>query len=151
MDKGKKGRTLEERFYAFCDISNGCWVWTGAKDKDGYGLIRVAGKNLRAHRLSAEMHKQSPVPKGVHVCHSCDNPSCVNPDHLWFGDNSKNQVDCVRKGRRRNQKMLLEDVVYAKRAYFNGELTQAALCAEFGVSAGYMSSIMTGRKWSHVD
>lgn len=79
--------------------SDGCWIWTGTRDKAGYGKINRAGKNYRAHRFFYSFFKGE-IPKGLLVCHSCDVPSCVNPDHLWVGTHSDNQNDAYKKGRK---------------------------------------------------
>lgn len=77
---------------------NGCWIWQGSKMNKGYGMIAHNRKMLTTHRVSYEIHKGK-IPKGSLVCHSCDVPSCVNPDHLWLGSYSDNRVDCLNKGR----------------------------------------------------
>jgi hypothetical protein len=95
--------TTEERFWAKVDKSGECWVWTGTtKERFGlrYGYFYANGKNVRAHRLAAEM-KHGPIPEGMVVCHRCDNPPCVRPDHLWIGTRSENQTDMWLKGRGR--------------------------------------------------
>jgi HNH endonuclease len=75
------------------DTKNGCWEWDiNARDKDGYGKFRVNKKHIRPHRFSYELYNGS-IPKDLYVCHECDNPPCVNPHHLWVGDNSDNQLD----------------------------------------------------------
>ncbi len=76
-----------------------CWEWIGHKDKNGYGRLTYAKKDLRAHRFSYEIHNIESIPKGMSVLHSCDNPSCVNPDHLSIGTNYENTQDCIAKGR----------------------------------------------------
>lgn len=74
-----------------------CWIWT-ADTIGGYGKIKVEGIHNMAHRVSYTMHK-GPIPKGLHVCHSCDNPPCGNPNHLWLGTVKENMADRDRKGR----------------------------------------------------
>lgn len=97
-------KPLTQRFWAFVKKTKGCWLWIGtlAKGKwGGYGSIRLPyGKGMiKAHRLSWEM-RFGPIPKGLQVCHSCDNPACVRPDHLFVGTQSDNQKDCEKKKRR---------------------------------------------------
>ena len=75
-----------------------CWLWTGAMTTGGYGSFSFNGKPRKAHRWSYEFHK-SPIPKGLFVCHACDVPACVNPNHLWVGTARDNAVDMVRKNR----------------------------------------------------
>lgn len=77
---------------------SGCLEWAGCRDRDGYGRRG----NKQAHRVAYEA-AFGPIPPGMFVCHSCDNPPCVNPAHLWLGDNRANQHDAARKGRQRRQ------------------------------------------------
>jgi hypothetical protein len=79
--------------------NQGCWLWSGCVGRDGYGKLKRGGKTLRAHRVFYEAHK-GPIPEGLLVCHSCDNPLCVNPDHLWVGTQVDNEKDKDQKGRR---------------------------------------------------
>ena len=82
-----------------------CWVWTRGRTAYGYGSIHGIGRNGGngyAHRLSYETFV-GPVPDGMCVLHRCDNPPCINPDHLWLGTRTDNMRDRDRKGRQRNQ------------------------------------------------
>ena len=76
-----------------------CWEWTAGKNQDGYGQIKCGGKNKLAHRLAYEHFTGRQLGKNL-CCHTCDNPSCVNPNCLFAGTHQDNVDDCVRKGRR---------------------------------------------------
>lgn len=89
---------LEIRFWRNVNKTETCWLWTGYKGADGYGRIYVAPKVCRAPRVSYEMHV-GPIPDGLFVCHHCDTPACIRPDHLFLGDCAANMADMWRKGR----------------------------------------------------
>jgi hypothetical protein len=80
----------------------GCWIWTGRCRPTGYGQVFVNKKTISAHKFSYETYKE-PVKSGILVLHSCDNPSCVNPEHLFLGTQSDNMFDMYKK-KRRSQK-----------------------------------------------
>lgn len=81
------------------DSNSGCWLWNDQKDKDGYGILYAYKVTIKAHQFSYKKFKGD-IPKGIYVCHTCDTPSCVNPEHLWLGTNIDNTKDSVEKGRR---------------------------------------------------
>lgn len=88
------------RFWSYVNKSNECWAWTGSTDEHGYGRISlyVGSSPLKAHRLSYEM-RNGPIPEGMVIRHKCDNPNCVNPDHLEIGTQKDNARDMVERGR----------------------------------------------------
>jgi len=77
---------------------NGCWEYNGYRDRDGYGLASFKNQNWQAHRLSY-FFTHGTIPKMMCVCHTCDNRSCINPDHLWLGTHQDNMTDMKNKGR----------------------------------------------------
>ena len=80
-------------------LGKDCWIWLAGKSSAGYGSFRTdAWKHVYAHRLSWELMR-GPIPDGLLVLHHCDNPSCVNPDHLFLGTNRDNVLDALKKGR----------------------------------------------------
>lgn len=93
------------------EINGDCWEWIGYKNKDGYGRI---GGRILTHVLSWN-HHYGDIPKGLMVCHSCDNPPCVNPKHLWLGTCKQNQMDSFMKGRR--QKKISLSIIPAIKSY----------------------------------
>jgi hypothetical protein len=101
----KEGTTSEEKLAgiakvrAGCEMNQrGCWIWNGFKNKLGYGAKSFQGKPWMAHRLMWALTR-SAIPQGMFVCHTCDTPSCCNPDHLFLGDHKTNQRDMIYKSR----------------------------------------------------
>lgn len=137
--------------------SDGCWSWLGTKDKDGYGVITVKGVQKPAHRVIYELEVGDLVD-GVCVCHFCDNPSCVRPDHLFLGTHKDNAVDKVRKGRHVTTngeesvlaKLTEEQVAEIRRRYrrYGGANSGASLAREFGVHKTEISKIVLKKRWS---
>jgi hypothetical protein len=90
-----------ERLYAKTHQTESCWLWTGRRERDGYGRIMIGSRKHRPHRLSWELHCGS-IPDGLRVCHKCDVRLCVRPDHLFLGTASDNAMDAAKKGRLSN-------------------------------------------------
>lgn len=100
-NKPKPIEGVREKFWSRVKKTKGCWIWTGATIR-GYGQIRYGkgnGKLYLAHRLSWQLHYGKAPPSGLGVLHHCDNPPCVNPEHLWLGTQADNAADMVSKGR----------------------------------------------------
>ena len=97
------------------DPESGCWVWQLSGSQGGYGQKCVGGKAMPAHRYYYEQ-KYGPIPEGLDACHRCDNPSCVNPDHIFPGTREENVADCIAKGRRAEQRGRWRNQHTAKRA-----------------------------------
>lgn len=127
----------------------GCWEWQGYKNNGGYGIIGVNKETFRTHRLSWTLHR-GPIPDGALVCHHCDNPCCVNPDHLFLGSQHDNVQDSIRKGKNNpagNRKYSLEHTRKIRAFCSSGKygvLSQAA--RKYGVSRQHVWSIVVGRK-----
>jgi hypothetical protein len=133
-----------------------CWLWTAAKYNNGYGVIHYEGRNQGAHRVSWQLHNRD-IPSGMCVCHKCDNPACVNPNHLWLGTVKDNMRDKSRKGhaggeRHPSARLTEEDVKQIRDTYVPYSRTFGiyALGRKFGVCAGHIHSIIHRKSWSHI-
>jgi len=139
---------------------NGCWEWQGKLNNDGYGSFQETSQGnkteIRAHRRSYEIFNGE-IPEGMQVCHTCDNPSCCNPDHLWIGTPKDNVQDCIKKKRRSPKKnralaagKLTEDQVREIRELYKNGSSQKELQEQFKLSQSQVSGIVNHRFWRHV-
>lgn len=98
----KSKQPLADRFWSKVDRiggPNACWVWKGGQSGGRYGAFNLDGRNRGAHEIAWELDNECEVPEGMYVCHHCDNPVCVRPNHLFLGTSSDNRQDALRKGR----------------------------------------------------
>jgi hypothetical protein len=145
---------LQERFLnKVVRSEHGCWLWTGHRLPKGYGVFRVGDKIHRAHRVAYELFKGE-IPEGLHVTHSCDNPSCVNPDHLFAKTNADNVQESFDKLRSSNvgilhpgHKLTEDDVLQILGSSDEFEV----LADRFGVTKENIYRIKTRRSWSHMN
>jgi hypothetical protein len=157
--------TRAARFWARVDRSGGpyaCWPWTKARNRDGYGHLRIYDKDWLAHRLAWFLTHGDLAP-GLDVCHVvCDNPPCCNPAHLRPQPHHANVLEMVMKGRHgygglsalcgeahRQAKLATSDVIALREAYAAGT-PQRALAVRYGVSQSRVSLIVRRRSWAHV-
>lgn len=146
-------RTLKDRFLAKVAASRDgeCWQWTACKDGKGYPCINVSGTLRTAHRVSYELFR-GPITTGQHVLHTCDNPTCVNPSHLFLGTHAENMADKVSKKRHsfgaKHGRAKLSDAEVIEIIRWTGRLQDAA--DKFGIHKSMISLIRRGKRWTHL-
>lgn len=153
--------TLETRFWKHVVKKDSCWEWVGRTTRHGYGCLRVdypSYKRTGAHRISWEIHN-GPIPEGMYVCHKCDNPNCVNPDHLFIGTPQDNVSDMHSKGRARKRGMkgeehpnatLNEGIIREIRNMRETGMRNCQIARIFNLSPAAVSRIILRKSWVHV-
>lgn len=155
---------IEERFWAKVQKTDTCWLWTGATT-GGYGVLNSGGvdaKIIRAPRLSYEIHN-GPIVGDFDICHRCDNPACVRPDHLFLGTAKDNVADMMAKGRGNKTtenaakgeqhgmaKLNAEQVLAIRAKYATGTTSTRKLAAEFNISRRSIMFIVQRKHWAHI-
>jgi hypothetical protein len=146
----KKYRSLKERLLEKIYIAeNGCWLWTAQTNSYGYALIWHSGKCIRAHRASYEIFKEALVDSQV-VCHKCDTPACVNPDHLFVGTRLDNNQDAVKKmrhafGQKNGKTRLTRNHIHE---ILTDHRPQHEIAKSYGVSQSHISRIKNNKVWT---
>ena len=131
--------------------NSGCWLFFGCCDENGYGRIRVGDHKERAHRISYERHN-GPIASWAHIRHKCDNPPCINPEHLVSGTAFDNIVYKVTRNRQARGEMLPchklteADVM----SIYTDDRTQRIIAKEYGVTHGVIGRIKRGKKWAYL-
>ncbi len=147
-------KSLSERFFSKVKKTDGCWEWQAGKDHFGYGRINVSGKNKHSHIVSWEIFNGSILNK-LCVLHKCDNPGCVNPDHLFLGTRADNIRDMYNKKREyilkceeNGRSKLTKDLVIKIRSEYEQEnIYQWVLAEKYGVSQPVISKIIRNERW----
>ncbi len=154
---GPKPKPWQERYSV--NSATGCHEWTGTRSQRGYGRLLVNGMQRYAHRV-VYSREVGEIPEGMCVCHKCDTPSCVNPEHLFLGAPADNTADMMQKGRNVFQshhgenhwkaRLSAEDVAEIRRLYAAGGVRQADLAGRYSLSVAYVSQIVRGEAWRHI-
>jgi hypothetical protein len=144
-----------KRFWSKVDIrgDNECWEWRYCKQSKGYGSVGIGnGKTALAHRVAYQLAKEE-TPDGLIVCHSCDNRTCCNPNHLWLGTIADNNRDMVSKGRNATgeksgrAKLTFADVMKMRAIYSAGNSSYSDIAKEFRITSSWARSVIKGDYW----
>ena len=153
-------QTIQDRFEKKVEMIpfSDCHHWTAATNKFGYGKISLSQSTWQfAHRMSWEF-ANGPVPEGMYVLHTCDNPGCVNPSHLYLGSHKDNAQDRERRQRGNHakgsshgrSKLSAEQVIEIRKLYNSGQYSCRKLGKMFGVDGKSIADIVNGRNWTHL-
>lgn len=137
---------LEYHGYEVTDA--GCWQANGFQNEDGYVVWNSRGVKVTAHRVSHEFFRGA-IPKGLEVRHRCDNPPCINPEHLEAGTHSENMID--RSARGRAKSTLNEKSVRDIRSRFERGESAETLAEKYGVTSSNIYSVVSRKTWRWVD
>lgn len=141
-----------KRFWSKVDKSGGteaCWPWLSGNDGK-YGTFWVDGRYQKAHRISFQIANARRISDGLMACHSCDNPICVNPSHVWEGNNADNMIDASHKGRLAHIKLSPSQIAYMKLLIAHGKAQTGELAQLYGVSKSTARRIKSGHIWSAI-
>ena len=148
-----------KRFWPKVMITDNCWEWTASKNPQGYGLFLFKSKYYPAHRFMW-LAFHGTLPENMCVCHHCDNPSCVNPKHLFLGTHRDNMDDMLKKNRQRNgislgeahgaTSLRNEDIWEIKRLYKTGKLCHREIARMFLIDRKTVGNIVNRITWKHI-
>lgn len=150
-----KGMPLKERLAFRSEPQpNGCIHFIGFRDKNGYGRIRIGGRkgeSRLAHRISYEI-AYGEIPDGLCLCHKCDNPSCINPEHLFVGTHADNMEDAAKKGRmRRGEEKSISKLKEVDIPIIRADpRPQHVIAKDYGVSQTVIGDVKLRVTWKHV-
>lgn len=154
-----KDEKVKKRFLSKVQVGeeDQCWLWKAGRFATGYGQFTISKggkrKTLRAHRVAWAIDNEVAIPEGLVCAHSCDQPLCVNPNHLRITSQAKNVREAVERGRivrRSGPRRKLSEAQVAEIKALYGELTQQELADRYGVSIYAISCIIRGKTWKHV-
>lgn len=154
MKTGRRSNTAEKFHTRYRKLENGCWEWTGSH-ANPYGKFKLDGKYWSAHRISYIL-ANGPIAETDIVCHKCDNPYCVNPDHLFIGTTADNVHDRVTKGRSAiaernvNSKLTREQVVAIRAADLSARGAKTRLAVQLGISVTALCYVLKRKNWRHL-
>ena len=162
-------RSTEDRFWAKVDTSGECWEWTAARNSKGYGAFWDGTRHQKAHRYSWELQIGT-IPEGLLVCHKCDNPKCVRPDHLFLGTYQDNAIDAINKGRmvpppgyekyndawavrgeRKGNAIFTDaDIISIRERWRSGSATVREMADQYGTYRQTIRRIVKRERWAHI-